>query len=619
MQEARIGAIELANFFLIDQSLREVGGHHHDYVRCVASAASQSGYLTTIGTNCQLRHDQALQSHGKLRKVFRETTYNGDSYLSGLRHLTRTTSDYLPEKKHGRAPYRLRDFLSPMKFLRVCRNSRHHARRKKNIRNFAMDCDRFFGDMIMSEHDHAFFATVNELEFMGLAAFLANHPRTIQVNWHLQFHFNLFDGRTPEYHEQQNVAAAIQNCFDAALTRIPYHKLNFYTTSETLADQFNRLNVGNFKVLAYPVRPELFENLEEKQESNSENFKDRPLKITCPGEVRREKKMVQYLQPLVDQIWENQIQSGNVQIVVQRPVRKWPAREKIELKPPVVGGEALPEPDHEWVKYFSHPLSDLEYLELIQSTDCGLLFYDSRAYFSRRAGVLSELLSCGKPVIVPAGSWLADQISEPNFRYVDSLCNVRNRRRTLMLEDLTWNKHNVPSPGGVLTFDQTGHPFELQFELQPGETGFVLEYDWHWPQDQGVYCRFELLDDSGEVENHQIIGHRINGMSPVGYFETDQKSVRLRMANAFHDSSASIRQISIHTLTVDASQTPAGSVGVIASGEEDIPRAIDEIVAHYDHYRSTAKMFSKTWCRQHEPQQTLSSLVTPGESFRPAA
>ena len=61
---------------------------------------------------------------------------------------------------------------------------------------------------------------------------------------------------------------------------------------------------------------------------------------------------------------------------------------------------------HSPLEYFAHPLPDQQYVELIKTSDCGLLFYDSRAYFSRRAGVLGELLSCGKPVIVPAGSWL---------------------------------------------------------------------------------------------------------------------------------------------------------------------------------------------------------------------
>ena len=251
-----------------------------------------------------------------------------------------------------------------------------------------------------------------------------------------------------------------------------------------------------------------------------------------------------------------------------------------------------------------------DYLDLLQNTDCGLLFYDSRAYFSRRAGVLGELLSCGKPVIVPAGSWLGDQISEPNFRHVDSLCRSRNVCRSLVLEDVSWNQQNVPLAGGILSFDQSEHPFELQFELEPGETGFVLEFDWHWPQNQGVYCQFDLLSSPWEKSDFtQVVGHRINGMSPVSYFPANQKEITLRLTNAFHDSTASIRLIAIHTLDFDVANTPIGAVGVIAAGEHDIPRSIDEVVSHFDHYRNSARRFAESWYRQHEPKQTFSSLV----------
>lgn len=610
----------MANFFLIDQSLKEVGGHHHDYVRCVASAAAQAGYLTTIGANQKFHDCHSLKSFGNIRKAFRDTTYQSDSYLCGLRHLTRTSSDYLPSKRSKNQRKGIKESLASL--YKGVRNSRHLSRRKKNIRNFAADCERFFQPTMLTENDHAFFATINEMEFMGLAAFLSNNPRTIQVNWHLQFHFNLFDGRTPEYQEQGNVAIAIQNCFDAALARIPYHHLNFYTTSETLADQFNRLGVGNFKMLAYPVRPEIFESINPEVETGFESDTlNRPLRITCPGEVRREKKMVQYLQPVVDKIWEDHIRTGDVQIVVQRPVRKWPAPEKIELQaPPEFQGEEL-DFEHDWVQYFSHPLSDMDYLELIRNTDCGLLFYDSRAYFSRRAGVLSELLSCGKPVIVPAGSWLGDQLAEPNFTYADKLCNARNRRRTLEMEDLKWSSSNVPLQGGVVSFDQHSHPFEFQFELEGDETAFAVEFDWHWPQAQGVFCRFEVVSDrNGDFRNVQVIGHRSNGMSPVAFFHADQRNVHLQLSNAFHDSTASIRQFTIHTLSVDPETTARGSVGYIAADEADIPRAIDDIVGHYEHYMKTAKMFSQNWCRQHEPQQTFTSLVASSDknSFRAA-
>ena len=596
----------MANFFLIDQSLQELGGHHHDYVRCVASAASQAGYLTTIGTNRRFRDLASLKQHGQIRQVFRTTTYHRDSYLSGLRHLTRSRDAYMRLMPSKDDPSRMLDKLSPKSWYKSVRQWRHHFRRRRFIKDFALDCERFFKSTLLTENDHAFFATVNEMELMGIAAFLANNPRTLQVNWHLQFHFNLFEGRTPEYQSQNKTASIIQQCFDAALSRVPYHMLHLYATSETLADQFNRLGVGNFNVPAYPVRPELSRQEQTPAEEICENNLTNRLRITCPGEVRREKKMVQYLQPLVDRIWDSHIETGNVQIVVQRPARKWPAREKIKLSPP--HGETH-EPE-DWVKYYSHPLSDDEYLDLIQNTDCGLLFYDSRAYFSRRAGVLGELLSCGKPVIVPAGSWLGDQISEPNFRHVDSLCRSKNTNRSLALEDLSWSKSNVPLSGGVLSFDQTSHPFELQFELESNETGFVVEFDWHWPENQGVYCQFDIANNPWEgPEFRQVIGHRVNGMSPVAYFPTEQKSVNLRLTNAFHDSTASLRLLAIHTLTGDIETTPTGSVGVIACGEQDIPRAIDEIVAHYDHYRQSARLFADSWYRQHEPKQTLSSLV----------
>ena len=605
----------MANFFLIDQSLESLGGHHHDYVRCVADVASKSGYLTTIGTNRKFRNSDALDTFGQIKRVFRENTYQADSYLSGLRHLTRATSDFVPDLKSNRARS-FKNWSTPTGIFNSLQRWRHSNRRQKKIRNFAIDCNNFFQSALFTDDDHAFFATVNEMEFMGLAAYLANHPRTLQVNWHLQFHFNLFDGRTPEYDSQSKVALAIQDCFDAALSRIPYHKLNFYTTSDTLSDQFNRLDVGNFNVLAYPVRPELFDE-SAALDVVSDDFIERPLKITCPGEIRREKKMVAYLQPLVEQIWDDQIETENVQIVVQRPVRKWPYREKLELRPPE---HCKSQPNHDWVKYFSHPLSDLEYLQLIQDTDIGLLFYDSRAYFSRRAGVLSELLTCGKPVIVPAGSWLGDQIAEPNFRYVDSLCNAHNRCRTLIIDELKWGKGNVPLPGGILSFDSQNHPFEIEFELEEGETGFVVEFDWHWPRGQGVYCKFELSDSTWEgPPDVQVVGHRTNGMSPVLFFKTDQQNVRLRLTNAFHDSTASIRQVCVHTLNVNASKTPLGSVGFVAASEIDIANAVDEMVTHFDHYRASAQRFAQSWCQQHEPRQTLSSLVASDTPTRRAA
>ena len=61
----------------------------------------------------------------------------------------------------------------------------------------------------------------------------------------------------------------------------------------------------------------------------------RTLRITCPGELRREKNQVAYLQPLVNNIWESHLSTGNVRIVLQRPAKKWHAKKpKLEINLP---------------------------------------------------------------------------------------------------------------------------------------------------------------------------------------------------------------------------------------------------------------------------------------------
>ena len=671
----------MANFFLIDHSLRKSGGHHFDYVRCVAKAASELGFMTTIGANRGLakqnrnRHqslgdgNESLESLGNVRRVFRDTTYQADSYLAGLQHLTRSESFCHPiseeKSRVSRGWKQLKRF-------------QHSRRRESFVRRFAVDCERYFRPLIQMPGDHALLTTVSELELMGLAVYLSNHSKTLQTNWHLQFHFNLLDGRTPEYEGQEHVIKAVRACCLAALSRLSYHSINFYTTSETLVDQYNRLGVGEFEVLPYPVSsdfsPEAYERSQgpstlkfgeldlakaigrsasEKSDSSSQSFLNKPnseslssettgsdvfeenmfvessddqghefgraLRITCPGEVRREKGHVEYLQPLVNEIWPTHLASGDVQIVVQRPKRKWYAkRSKIEIELPEEGADSA-------IEYFSHPLSHNDYVDLIRSTDCGMLFYDSRVYFSRRAGVLGELLSCGKPVIVPAGSWLAEQIQEPIYRHIDGLCNSAQPNRTLDLSDLQWNRKNVPMPGGVLSFDQANHPFEFTLEPQGGETAMVLEFGWHWPREPGVFCRSDVVqkDSWGEVldESSQVIGVRQSNRRVKALFRLDSRAtaVEFSLTNAFHDSSASIRNMSIRTfdlsdIAVDGNGVPIGSVGVIASDQSALSSCVDEMVKHFDHYRDSAVEFSKRWYSRHNPRRTVSHLMMVGES-----
>lgn len=589
------GANGLAQFFLVDHSLRDKGGHHFDYVSCIARAAKEMGFDTTIGCHQRFR-DSNLPN---LRPTFRQTTYQPDSYLAGLQKMARKKSSGLARLTSQ----------TPTNWLGRTREKwnlrQHHRRRQKFIHQFATDCSRFFNNAKIREGDHAFFTTVSELELLGLSRFLAQEPGTLQAHWHLQFHFNMFEGRTPEYERQNHVANAIRSCFDLASAKTPYHRLHYYTTSALLAEQYERLSVGNFEVLPYPVADCFRPNAEESVEPNQ------PLRFTCPGAIRREKGHIEYLQPLVDKIWEPHLNSGKLKLVVQRPAKKLVQGEKIQIELPRDEPEKV-------VEYLPHPLPPTEYANLIRSTDCGLLFYDSRTYFSRRAGVMGELLSCGRPVIVSAGSWLAEQIKEANFDYVDSVMNSDAQARTLGLTDLDWSQKNVPLPGGIVSFDDSRCPFECSFHLEEGEAAFCILFDWHWPRDKGVYARIEVHGDQNQdnppMKSIQTIGHREAGSSTTIFRlnrnQTGNGRVKLRFSNAFHDSMASIQNLRIVTLSEVAGKIPIGTVGIVAADESQLPNCIDEMVEHYDHYRSSAGRFALQWYSRHEPRRTVAHLLS---------
>ena len=616
------------------------------------------GFLTTIGTHRSYpKHAasdvQQINSLGMVRRVFRKTTYQPDSYLAGLRHLTRSKFDPQLVNEQG--------------FWKNCRKRlsdyQHFRRRERFVRQFAFDCEKFFRNTLFTSADHAFFTAVSELELMGLAIYLASQPRTIHTQWHLQFHYNLFEGRPPEYDQQSSVGRSVRSCFLAALSRLSYHAVNFYTTSIELAEQYNRLGVGKFEALPYPIANEfapysnfrsqtriatrtiagsLIEDAESsvgqtriddgfppptlqscQRENQDKEFSDdaflqnQPIKFTCPGGIRREKGQLEYLQPLVDDIWEPLLSNGKVQLVLQRPKRKSLQKEKIELQFPQT---AEHEAEHAPVVYLPHPLDRQKYVELIRTTDVGIMFYDSNVYYSRRAGILGELLASGKPVIVPAGSWLAEQIQEPILEHADKVFSGREIRR-INISDFRWESRNVPMPGGILSFDNQNHPFNFEIDIEHSESVLGFTYDWHWPGEPGVYCRIELtqFDHEGlQIEQAcQVVGHRARKKA-IALFNIDRETVSVKFAlkNAFHDSTASIKNVEIVTAGSDLAEIlgkiPIGAVGVVAADREHLSSCILEVVEHLEHYRQTAQAFSNQWYARHEPKRTVAQLMAAG-------
>lgn len=670
----------MAKFYLIDQSFKEEGSHHADYVRCIAWAAKDAGYEVVIGANrclskkwCKWMSD--VSRFATIQPAFRHTTYQSVSGLAGMQRMKRSANRFLEGKSTGFA-----------RLISRIRKYRTNRVRDSIIQQFARNCQTFFQHVPLSPQDHVFFASVSELELIGLANYLARNPHTLPVQWHVQFHFNLFDGRPPEYERQSDTLLEVRSSLSKALSPVVYHNLNLFTTTEELADQYNQLGVGYFQPLAYPIAKEfapdysratvdsntssdlqliltmkreqgdsilrsyssgqirssyldqsifstestdtisvghptlLSENLIGGENSLSGEHRPRPLKVVCPGSVRREKGQQDFFQPLIDQVFEKLIAPRRIELVAQTSARKIGERNKLAVTPPAgleVGLENL-------ITTVPHPLPRWDYCELIRSADIGLLFYDSRAYYSRRAGILGELLSAGKPVIVPAGSWLAEQIAESGFRHVENTF-ARSPYRVLGLSEFSWDRSNVPMHGGVINFDDGRRPFQFELPLQKNDGRIALRFDWQWPQERGIYCRVEVEQFSNErliQKTCQVVGHRSSqygehpARKPIAMFpvapSTDR--VRFRLKNAFHHSSASLRNLHLWIASEpeesQRASIPISAVGVIASDRAQLGESLIEIVTHYEHYQRTAKHFSPQWYAQHNPYRTIQQLTS---------
>ncbi|HEY6563346.1 MAG TPA: hypothetical protein VIY86_02515, partial [Pirellulaceae bacterium] len=345
------------------------GGHHFEYASHVLCAAERAGYEPVLATNRHFRLATGYTAKWRILPIFRKSTYS--RYTVFLRS---------PEETEA-AMAAPRSTASPWSRLAgVCREfSRRYFRVRSELRSqsFAHGLRRLFHRVELTEGDHVFVPTISEIDLAGLARFLRSHPTTRLADWHLQFHFNLYHGREPDFARQSGMRDHLRRVFAQALEQIPLHRIHFYNTTEQLTAQFDCLGVAKFHTLPYPVNAAL----SGQSQIPATDRAPHPLRITSLGAMRTEKKS-QDLTELLGPIWKSHFESGRCQLVLQSEDAS-PARSSSRSESSPIGGP---------LRWVPHPLPMDAYLELIRSADVGLLMYDGERYYARCSGVLVELL-----------------------------------------------------------------------------------------------------------------------------------------------------------------------------------------------------------------------------------
>jgi len=397
----------MSKLVLIDHSLKGVGGHHFEYAYHILSEAEQRGWSIVLATHRNFQQTGELPASWQVLPVFSNDTYS--PHCVYFRYPYSSDKKSAPAKKKPASTDSANESLW-RRLLQWWTGNRQQAVRT----SFAGSCSELFSQAPLTAGDEVFIPTLSELDLAGLVDFLQQSPQPPQINWRLQFHFDVCDGRPHEFASQSARGESMRRSMADSLTRAPHTRFHFYNTTSELTAQYNRLQAAPFETLHYPVNPRFTPRAMPAAASAATGASGR-LRVTCGGYFRREKGRRRFA-GLISNVAPDLLASRSIQISAQCRERQM---NKI-LRSSHSGASGLPAGS---VVCAPHPLGVDEYVEYIRQSDIGLFLYDGRRYFSRCSGVLVEMLAAGVPVITPAACWLEEQFTAANQQYLREIIN----------------------------------------------------------------------------------------------------------------------------------------------------------------------------------------------------
>jgi glycosyltransferase involved in cell wall biosynthesis len=474
------------------------------------------------------------------------------------------------------------------------------------MRQFGKDTWRLFRQVRLENGDIVFIPTLSHVEMLGLLHYLKKDPSSTQATWHLLFRRNLYSGREPDYAAQDEALRPIRNAFFQFLENLPTHKVYFYTDTEELTAQYNRLlGVKRFKTLPIPHTYPPLECLHSDR---------RPLRVIYVGDARAEKGY-HHLPRIVQDLWADYVETGKVVFIFQSNYNTPEgepeaivARSQLECYP------------KDKVILVKEPLSSEEYWKLLSSGDINLLLYDRDNYYARSSGIFIESLALGVPVIVPAGTWMARQLADEIYRYHVSLMQKMEILKFRREDELRWRRHGQPELNpmlnGELTFGGADAKAFCWLAVPKGATHLLVSFRIITSK-AFVEVYVAQIDNNNKTKraNSLIVTHGVDKKfaSALVLLERDIVKIWLAFSNAFSNLITIISNVQIAFLRSDAfsQKCPLSAVGLIYNHPDEISDCVREMVDHYEHYRATAQEFARKVYQRHCADELVKEIASP--------
>ena len=560
---------------LVDPCLDGAGSHPWQYAVAVLGAARRRGWACELVCRSIARLPADAAADWRVWPVLR---FPGNSKLTAFAELDRLKVDGRPR------------WQPPWETLA------RSVRRRSRVAAFAADLAPTIASL--APGDRVVIATASELDAVGLAQAIHATRPPAGIGWHLQFHGPILapDGAVSAGSDGR--ISRVSRLLDEAIRLAAPHRLHFHTPTEELAAEWSLVGAAPVSVLPYPIDLPA----DPDEEPLLRPTAGRRLRIAMLGDARSEKNS-QIAPALVDEIAAIRPLRDRLHFAIQtNPGFDPRSRRKADI---AVGQalEAIENLAHrapELVEPLAGPLTSAAYHHQLAAADALLLPYDQRRYRHRCSAVLLEALAAGKVAIVTGGGWMARRLQPALRAHVDHLDRLYSQAAVE-----TFAVDAVPA-GGVLT---------LPVAPPPGAGLAVVEVTWRafgppaLLEPPLTLTLGRSVTPSSAILQANSSGTAVPVVFRLGHVSPTAGPTTLTLATPAHHQAVALSGLRIRWLH-GGHASPLGNVGIVIAGADGAAEAIEEFVAHADHYLAGAARAAVVLRQAHAPEAVLDGLLT---------
>jgi glycosyltransferase involved in cell wall biosynthesis len=463
------------------------------------------------------------------------------------------------------------------------------------LRQFTRDSRRLFDQLPPGDADVVFFPTISPVELMGLRRFLQGNRAASRASWHFLFRRNIYRGREGDYAKQDHAVGDLAVVFSTFQARLPGYRIHFYTDTEELTAQHNRLGVARFSTLPIPHTHQPLPN----QERNS-----RPLRAIYIGDARQEKGY-NVLPHIIQAIWTDCVETGKVQFFLQSNYNVPDGEPEAVIARSQL--ECLPS---DKVVLLKTPLSSEQYRDLLLSGDINLLLYDRENYYARSSGILVESLAAAVPVLAPAGTWMARQFLSELTHHQERLRENMRLLKSCRANELRW-MHGPNRPADIQAPIMTK---VFTWIAVPPQTTHLLVTLWFGEGAREAILHLDQLD-AGKLSlmnQHEWLAEVNQERKATVLIPIKPHAVKVwaAVSNLYAQTGVWLSGLRFDFLAPQDGQErpPIGAVGLIYQHLEEVPDLLRELIDRNDHYRATACRFAGEWRAYHNSDRLVHEI-----------